>query len=344
MNQLIKQLDKKYGSQNVVWGLIIIFILLALVCFALLSTHPMHQGSSYGRGMSQNSYGPSSDAVFIGSKGVPMMSPTAVSSPSEYGRMMMDSAVIAPYPPTFMVGGASSEIVPFGQKEIRNASLDLIVLSADAALVRIKSIAKGAGGFVENANIYEVADDIKSGSVTVRVPKDRFDITTGAIKALAEKVQSENVNTQDISASYVDLAAQVVNLRVEEEQYQQILKKATKIEEILMVTQRLSDVRYRIDSAQNQLNGLGRQVDMSSIYVSLTSQAEVEVFGLVWKPLTVIKLACKSLLQDLIVILNTLIFFVIRLPALLIRLGLFVALLVVIWKAALWLKTRLHKI
>lgn len=238
---------------------------------------------------------------------------------------------------------ASTPTIPADKKVIKNGSLSLMVKNADDSITKINSIAGQNEGFVENSNIYEISEGIKFGSVTIRVPSKNFDGVMEAIKAIAVKVQNENTNSRDVTAEYVDLEAQVKNYKAEERQYQDIMARAVKIDDVLNVAGRLAEVRGKIDRIQGQLNYLSRQVDMSTITVSMTAEPEVRVFGIVWRPLTVLKQAFKSLLTDLVGFVDWLIKFVFKVPVYLLRIAVAVAIVFVVWRVILWAKRKIWR-
>lgn len=227
---------------------------------------------------------------------------------------------------------SSTPNLPFDKKVIKNGSLDLIVKKTETAIAQIESIAKTFEGFVENANVYEVSDGNKSGSMTIRVPSKNFSDALSSIKSVAIKVGSESVSSSDVTAQYVDLEAEIKNYKAEEKQYREIMEKAVKIEDVLNVAGRLAEVRGKIDRAEAQLNYLGRQVDMSTINISLTGEAEVKVFGIVWRPLTVLKQSVKGMFSDLTSFVDWLIGFIFRLPILVLKLAFWVLVAFVVVK------------
>lgn len=202
------------------------------------------------------------------------------------------------------------------RKVIRNGSLSLIVDSVEKSVLQIKVVTADVKGFVANSNIYEVSDDTKAGSVTVRVPAETFDNVVERIKEIAVKVEGESSDARDVTEEFVDLEAQLKNLRAEEEQYLEIMEEARKIEDILNVSQRLSDVRGRIERIEGQLKVLNSQIDMSTLTISLTSEADIEVFGIHWKPLFEIKQALRDMLDGGKEYLNAMIAFIFYLPVL----------------------------
>lgn len=252
------------------------------------------------------------------------------------------SRTIAPMPPIVGKPPASTADLPTEKKIIQNGSLDLLVAKAEVALAAIAEIAKSNEGFVENSNVYEVSEGVKAGSVTVRVPAESFLSTIEEIKTLAVKVKRENTSSEDVTAQYVDLEAQLKNFRAEEAQYQEIMERAVKIQDVLDVASKLAEVRGRIERTQGQLNYLSRQVGMSTISVSLTSEAEVEVFGIIWRPLTVLKQALKNLLNDLAAFVNFLIYFLFKLPVIILRLGFAALIIWILWKIGRKAVQKMH--
>lgn len=222
------------------------------------------------------------------------------------------------------------------RKVIKNGSLSLLVKNAEQASKDIQSIAERWGGFVASANIYEITKGTKAGSVTIRVPADKFNQTFEEIKKLAVKVERENINTQDITEQYIDLEARLKNLKAEEEQYLEIMKKAQEIQDILNVASRLSEVRGRIEQIEGQLKYLAQQVDLASVSVELTEEADAEIWGIRWRPLYVVKQALRNLLNGLTGYADAMIGFLFRLPVILLWLATIALLIVVVWKIGYW--------
>lgn len=224
------------------------------------------------------------------------------------------SIIEPPFPPvtpSYQAGDISDK------KVIRNASLSLVVNKIEKAIDDIKSIADSALGFVQNSSVYDAGDNKKGGNITIRVPSKSFDETVKSIKNIAIKVSRDDVNADDVTERFVDMEVRIKNMKAEEEQYVAIMKRAVKIEDVLNVAQRLADVRTRIESMEGQLNYLARQVEMSTINISLISEAEAEVFGVVWSPIAEIKEGVRNMLESIVDVINKIIAFVFKLPAIL---------------------------
>ena len=203
------------------------------------------------------------------------------------------------------------------KKIIKNGSLTIYVRDAEQSAEAIRNLAVAAGGFVAESNIRKSSSGQKTGNITIRVPASSFEEVMGNVKGLAVEVEQENATSQDVTEEYVDLDAQLRNLRAEETQYLMIMQKAYTIEDTLKVANRLSDTRGRIERTQGRLQLLSRQVEMSTIRITLEADADVKVFGLRWRPFIVIKQSSRDLFENLADYVDAMIRFLFQLPVIL---------------------------
>ncbi|MEI7512678.1 MAG: DUF4349 domain-containing protein [Candidatus Uhrbacteria bacterium] len=209
---------------------------------------------------------------------------------------------IAPQP-----GGATADDrARIGEKIIRNGSLTLRVDNATKRMEELRAIVTNAKGFVSSANVVDNAN-VKTATVTVRIPNDKFDEVRRAAKALASTVFVESENSDDVTAQFVDLDARLNAAKAEEQQYLEILKKSGSIEDTLAVTEQLSRVRANIEQLQGQMRYMNDQTSYATLNITLTEEAKVEAPSTVWKPLETFNIAARGLVQSLQNLADTLI-------------------------------------
>ena len=204
---------------------------------------------------------------------------------------------------------------------------------------KIGFIASSAGGFVEKATQTNTGGH--TATITVRVPAQRLDQVMADVKRLATSVDGETVQVRDVTRDYIDLDARLRNAKAEEAQYLQILKRATTIKDTLDVTEKLSDVRARIEQLQGEMNYLSSQIDMSSLEISLRAEAEAEVAGIRWRPLRQAKIAASEMLSGLADWADSVISFIINLPLIGVWLISIVILLLIAVRVLIFLWRRL---
>jgi len=213
------------------------------------------------------------------------------------------------------------------RKVIRNGSLDLLVKDLAPSIDKISSIAAAAGGYIEKST--QTNSGLHSASLTIRVPSERLDQSIADINRLAVSVEREEVEVRDVTRESVDRDARLRNAQAEETQYLQILKRATTIKDTLDVTEKLSDVRGRIEEMQGEMKLLTTQIDLSSLQISLHSESEATVAGIHWRPLVQAKIAISDMLSGLTDWVDSVVAFIIYLPLIVVWLISIVVLLVI---------------
>lgn len=199
-----------------------------------------------------------------------------------------------------MMGGESGYAPDAEQKVIKTGTLSLHMEDVRESVDLIKEQVTVWGGEVTNTNVTRYSNSYY-GSLTVRVPSDQFDTALTGLKEMAVYVESEYTNADNITEVYMDLEARLNNLKEEETQYLAILDKAVTVEEILNVTDYLSQVRYEIESLEGQLKYYDTNVDYSTITLTLTEDESVEAAQESWRPLSTFREALSDwmvFLQD----------------------------------------------
>jgi len=136
----------------------------------------------------------------------------------------------------------------------------------------------------------------------------------GEVKAVATTVDREGVEARDVTREYIDLDARLRNAQAEESQYLLILKRASTIKDTLDVTEKLGDVRGRIEQMQGDMKFLRAQIDMSSLEISLRAESDAAVAGIHWRPLRKAKVAVGEMISGLADWADSVIAFFINLP------------------------------
>lgn len=206
------------------------------------------------------------------------------------------------------------------RKLVRSSSIDLLVKRPAESAEKIRSLTEGLGGFLVKSRM-NGAQDATNASLTIRVPATRFAEVGAEIRKLALRVESEQMEAQDVTKQYVDQQAHLRNLRAQEAQYLIILKQAKTVKETLDVSEKLNGVRGEIEQQQAEFETLAKQVETVAITVSLHSETEANVFGLHWRPLYELKLAMMQGLEGLADYATAMFAFMFYLPAILLWLA-----------------------
>jgi hypothetical protein len=101
----------------------------------------------------------------------------------------------------------------------------------------------------------------------IRVPSQNFDVFIQEISKGVAYFDNKEITAQDVTAEFIDLDARLKAKKVLENRYLELLKKATKVSEMLEIEAQISAIREEIEAKQGQLNYLQNQVSFSTITV-----------------------------------------------------------------------------
>jgi Domain of unknown function (DUF4349) len=161
----------------------------------------------------------------------------------------------------------ASPTIQVDRKLIKNGALVFKVNDLGEAKKQIDKLIKEANGYpsTETQTNY---DERLQYTLTVRVPANSFDEFINNVLKLADKVESKNITTEDVTEQFIDIEARLKTKKELETRFREILKQAKTVEEILSIETQLSNVRTEIESAEGKLNYLKSQIAMSTLTIT----------------------------------------------------------------------------
>ena len=165
------------------------------------------------------------------------------------------------------------------RKLIKTVNMDVETREYDKLMSAVESKVTELGGYIEsldayNGSTYYSYRSTRNANLTIRIPKDCLDEFLNTVSDLGN-VTNRSENVQDVTLTYVDLQSHKDALQTEQERLMQLLEQAESIEDIITIEQRLSDVRYQLESMESQLRSYDNQVDYSTVSLYIN---EVEVY------------------------------------------------------------------
>ena len=177
---------------------------------------------------------------------------------------------------------------------VRNGNMSLVVEDVVDGRDEIAQLAVRLGGYVVSSWISGEEEEMR-GSISIRVPDEKFEQALAELRSLAVRVDSESTNSQDITEEYTDLEARLKNAEATESQYLALLDKAKDVEDILRIYDSLSRVRREIEQIKGRMTYLERTSSMSLITVSLQPAATTKPLVPVgWSALETLKSAIRG--------------------------------------------------
>lgn len=149
------------------------------------------------------------------------------------------------------------------KKVVKTANLSYKVGNSNEEYDRLKRLLPKHDAYVSSENENKGYDRINY-SMTIKVVPLQFDSLVDAITS-GQTLDSKWINSDDVTARYYDLQSRIENKQKLEERYQEILKKAESVKDMLEVERNLNMVRGEIEALQGQFKLLNHQVNFSTI-------------------------------------------------------------------------------
>jgi hypothetical protein len=159
------------------------------------------------------------------------------------------------------------------KKIIKNGSIEFETANVNATRKRILQSLKKYGGYVDEDNQSTNSGiDRKEYNLKISIPAKYFDFLVDSVSASADKIDSKNISVTDVTTRYIDIKTRLDNKKILENRYLELLKRGTKISDLLEIENKLTEIRSDIESTQGQLNYLNKQVAYSSLEITFYTQ------------------------------------------------------------------------
>ena len=162
------------------------------------------------------------------------------------------------------------QALPSNRKLIRSVDLSLETDAFDQLLKTLTDKIGELGGYVEQSDISGNSLNYRNelipryASLKVRIPIDRLDGFISVVEANGN-ITNKSETTQDVTVQYSDLESRKKSLTVEQERIWALLEKADTLESVIALEERLSEIRYQLESMESQLRLHDNQVDYSTV-------------------------------------------------------------------------------
>lgn len=197
----------------------------------------------------------------------------------------------------------SDEVAPTDTRDrlvVRDTTMSLVVQDVATTIKTIQQKTESLGGYLVDSHLSK-PEESASGSISIRVPEEKLSDALDAFRKTGLRVVDERVSGRDVTDQYVDLDARLATLNKTKTKFEEILDRATQIQDLLNVQRELVNLQTQIDSVKGQQQFLSQSAKLSKITVYLST----DEFSLPyspkepWRPRVVLKLAVRSLVSNL---------------------------------------------
>src|SRR5437867_4059423 len=185
---------------------------------------------------------------------------------------------------------------------IRTGQASIEVDSLERAVAQVRLLAARVGGYVADTVMQTGRGDLRSASLEVKIPADRFDDGLGGLAGLG-KLESVNINAEDVGEEFTDVTARMTNAgRLETRLIDLLATRTGKLKDVLDVEHELARVREEIERYEGRLRYLGAHAVLSTLTIYVHEPVPVvgragssvigEAFKQAWRNFVALVAAC----------------------------------------------------
>ena len=157
------------------------------------------------------------------------------------------------------------------KKIIKDGSLQLKVNDLEKTKTEIDSLVNKYDGYFDNVNFnntdYEISYNLK-----IRIPSDNFEKFVTGIESGKGEVVSKEIHARDVTEQFIDLETRLANKRNYLKRYNELLKQAKTVKDILEIEEKTRGIEEEMESAEGRLKYLSDQVSYSTLDLILTKE------------------------------------------------------------------------
>ncbi len=182
---------------------------------------------------------------------------------------------------------------------VEESSMSLVVSDVRKVSDQIVEKAKSLGGYMVNNSLTN-PEEAPFAQVTIRVPSEHLKSALDYFRSLSIKVTSENIQGTDVTDEYVDTQARLKTLEQTKAKFEEIMGKASQVQDILTVQRELINIQDQIDSIKGRQQYLEQTAEMAK----LTAYLSTDEFSLPYapsgkfRPEVIFKQAIRSLVNN----------------------------------------------
>jgi hypothetical protein len=156
-----------------------------------------------------------------------------------------------------------------GRMIIRNANLELEVESVAAAYAAVMNILATQEAELRNGNLQTPENGPRHAWLTLAVSPDRLPRLLRGVSAIGLE-KSVQINTSDITGTYVDHESRLRNaLHVRQHLYQLLETRTGRLSDVMEVEREISRVSEQIEVMQGQIRSMKAQVEKAVLQIHL---------------------------------------------------------------------------
>jgi len=166
---------------------------------------------------------------------------------------------------------------PEDRKIIKHAEIEFETEDVNKTKSLIVQTVQELDGYISSDDTFVDADQLLH-ILRISVPADKFDFLLVKISETVGKLDKKSVEVSDVTAEYIDIDSRIRTKKALQNRYVELLKQATKVDEILNIEKEIGKLQEEIESVEGRMKYLKNKIAYSTLTVGYY-QKTTSTFG-----------------------------------------------------------------
>ena len=159
------------------------------------------------------------------------------------------------------------------KKIIKDGRIGLKVTDLEKTKTRIDTLVRSFGGYYANEN-FNNTDWEASYNLKIRLPFSNFEKFIAVVESGIGEVLYKGIDARDVTDQFIDLETRLETKRNYLQRYNDLLKQAKTVKEILDIEEKIRVLEEEIDSTTGRLKYLSDLVDYSTLDLTISKRKD----------------------------------------------------------------------
>ena len=159
------------------------------------------------------------------------------------------------------------------KKIIKDGKLGIKVRNLKDSKTNVDTLVRNLGGYYDKESLsnndYSTDYDLK-----IRVPSNNLEILIDKIEKGEGEVSYKEIDARDVTEEFIDLETRLTNKQKYLTRYQELLKNAKSIKEILDIQEKIRGLEEEIESTTGRLKYLNDLVNYSTLELNISQKKD----------------------------------------------------------------------
>ena len=159
------------------------------------------------------------------------------------------------------------------EKKIRTVSMEIETKEITEKAKNLREKVKALSGYVESEDFQDTDSytAYKRMYFTLRIPKDKMDEFLTYVEGEG-RLRSRSESLEDVRLQYHDAQTHKKSLEKEQERVLAMMDKAENLDQLLILENRLTEIRYELENYGTQILEYDNKIDFATLHLTLTEK------------------------------------------------------------------------